>query len=87
MPTHDQHSENMEEDYMDTLEEDEEFDDVDSDWMVADDWRRNFWTSLSISLFHFPICTIGLKVNWMNADFACFIPIVYFCFFGSSKYY
>uniref|UniRef100_A0A3Q7HMD4 Uncharacterized protein n=1 Tax=Solanum lycopersicum TaxID=4081 RepID=A0A3Q7HMD4_SOLLC len=35
MPTHDQHSENMEEDYMDTLEEDEEFDDVDSDWMLV----------------------------------------------------
>ncbi|XP_049387467.1 uncharacterized protein LOC125851762 [Solanum stenotomum] len=36
MPTHDQHSEYMEED-MDTSEEDEDFDDVDWDWMVADD--------------------------------------------------
>jgi len=36
MPTHDQHSEYMEQD-MDTSEEDEDFDDVDWDWMVADD--------------------------------------------------
>ncbi|WMV20094.1 hypothetical protein MTR67_013479 [Solanum verrucosum] len=36
MSTHDQHSEYMEED-MDTSEEDEDFDDVDWDWMVADD--------------------------------------------------
>ncbi|TMW96597.1 hypothetical protein EJD97_007123 [Solanum chilense] len=37
MLTHDQHSKNMEEDHMDTSEEDEDFDDVDWDWMVADD--------------------------------------------------
>ncbi|KAH0725237.1 hypothetical protein KY284_001102 [Solanum tuberosum] len=36
MPTHDQHSEYMEED-MDTSKVGEDFDDVDWDWIVADD--------------------------------------------------
>ena len=37
MSTHDQHLEYMEQDHIDTSKEQEDFDDVDWDWMVADD--------------------------------------------------
>ena len=42
MSTHEQYSEYVKEDHIDTSKEDEDFDDVDWDWMVGDNWWRNF---------------------------------------------